>query len=88
MNQVLHRRLIEKVLEALGQYGARDPDPARQAIDRPVVKRHGMQVPQARAGDRVVDGGEPADFVRGHPLDVLAQDLDEHQLDQTMQQTA
>ncbi|UCF55689.1 MAG: hypothetical protein JSV48_26950, partial [Bradyrhizobium sp.] len=74
MNEILHRRLIEKLLETFGQHGARHPDAAGQVFDRPVVERHGMQVPEASAGDLVVDGGEPSEFARRQSLHVLAQD--------------
>src|SRR6185312_4214514 len=63
MGEVLHRRLIEKALEALGERGARHADPTRQLLHRPILEWLGVQASERGASDRIVVSGEPADLV-------------------------
>lgn len=52
----------------------------RQLVERPRVRRTGVELRQRTAHDGVAQAGEPARPLRRHPLDVPAYDFDEHQL--------
>ena len=86
--QVVHGRHVQVMLEARRQHRTRHTHLARQALHAPVVQRRRVQPFEGGADHRVVERGEPAHFVRGQALHVLAQDLHEHQLGQARQHGA
>ena len=77
--QVLHRRLADGLLEALGEARARCRQVARELVHGPRSLRCTVQQRQRTPDQRIAQSGQPAGLHFGQRLHVAPQRFDEHQ---------